>query len=138
VGWAGEEAGIKGRIALPPYSHIVLLGFAITEVTTEAAMTFRATARAFVAAATLLMAASAANAFTIEDQGGASGGRGYVDLDKPAAAPDRLTPVSPFNTENGQTTIKQGNSTFQFGGQRSFNERYNTNNLFDPYAREGR
>jgi hypothetical protein len=104
-------------------------------------MTFRATSRAFVAAAALLaatFAVSGAHAFTIEDQGGASGGRGYVDLDKPAAPPDRLAPVSPFNTDNGQTTIKQGNSTFQFGQQRSFNERYNSNNLFDPYAREGR
>ena len=110
----------------------------MTDATIEAAMTFRATARAFFAAATLLSAVSAANAFTIENQGGASGGRGYVELDKPAATPDRFAPVSPFNTENGQTTIKQGNSTFQFGGQRSFNERYNTNNLFDPYAREGR
>ena len=101
-------------------------------------MTFRATTRAFIAAAAFLTAVSAANAFTIENQGGASGGQGYVDLDKPAAGPDRFTPVSPFNTENGQTTIRQGNSTFQFGGQRSFNERYNSNNLFDPYAREGR
>ncbi len=101
-------------------------------------MIFRTTFRALIAAATLLTAVSVAHAFTIEDQGGASGGRGYVDLDKPAAAPDRLAPVSPFNTDNGQTTVKQGNSTFQFGQQRSFNERYNSNNLFDPYAREGR
>ncbi len=104
-------------------------------------MTFRATCRAFIAAATFVAAfyaVSGARAFTIEDQGGPSGGRGYVDLDKPAAAPDRLTPASPFNTDNGQTTVRQGNSTFQFGQQRSFNERYNSNNLFDPYAREGR
>ena len=101
-------------------------------------MTFRATFRAFIAAAAVLCAVSGAHAFTIEDQGGASGGQGYVDLDRPAAAPDRMKPVSPFNTDNGGTTIKQGNSTFQFGQQRSFNERYNTNNLFDPYAREGR
>ena len=71
-------------------------------------MTFCATSRAFVAAATLLAAVSGAHAFTIEDQGGASGGRGYVDLDKPAAAPDRLAPVSPFNTDNGKTTIQAG------------------------------
>jgi hypothetical protein len=61
-----------------------------------------------------------------------------MDLDKPTAPPDRHTPVSPFGSENGQTTIKQGNSSFQFGQQRSFSERYNSNNLFDPYAREGR
>lgn len=104
-------------------------------------MKFHATSRAFIATAAFLAAlcaAPGAHAFTIEDQGGPNGGQGYIDLDKPAAPPDRLTPVSPFNTDNGGTTIKQGNSTFQFGQQRSFNERYNTNNLFDPYAREGR
>jgi hypothetical protein len=104
-------------------------------------MKFRPTSRAFIAAATLLAALSAtpgARAFTIEDQGGPSGGRGFNDSDKPAAAPDRLTPVSPFNTDSGQAAMKQGNTTLQFGQQRSFNDRYNTNNLFDPYAREGR
>jgi ABC-type transport system substrate-binding protein len=105
-----------------------------------AAMKYRATSRAFIAAAFLaaICIAPGANAFTIENQGGASGGQGYLELDKPAAAPDRHAPVSRFGTENGQTTIKQGNSTFQFGQQRSFGERYNTNNIFDPYAREGR
>jgi len=100
-----------------------------------------ATSRAFVAAATLFAALTvmpAAKAFTLENQGGASGGQGYLDMDKPSAPPDRHTPVSPFNSENGQTTVKQGNTTFQFGQQRSFSERYNSNNLFDPYAREGR
>lgn len=104
-------------------------------------MTLRAKSRVFVAVATLLTAlcaVSGARAFTIEDQGGASGGRGYVDLDKPAAAPDRFAPVSPFNTDNAKTTIQQGNGTFQFGQQRSFSDRYNTNNIFNPYAREGR
>jgi len=97
--------------------------------------------RVFVSAGVLFAAlafAPAAYAFTIENQGGASGGQGYLDMDKPSATPDRHVPVSPFNTDNGQTTLKQGNTTFQFGQQRSFNERYNTNNLFDPYAREGR
>ena len=105
-------------------------------------MKLRSTTRAFIAGSVLLAALYAApdaHAFTIENQGGPSGGgQGYVDLDKPAPAPDRFAPVSPFNTDNNGTTIKQGNSTFQFGQQRSFNERYNTNNLFDPYAREGR
>lgn len=103
-------------------------------------MKFHTMSRALIAAAFLaaLSVVPAAQAFTIENQGGASGGQGFMDLDKPAAAPDRMAPVSRFGNENGQTTIKQGNSTFQFGQQRSFNERYNTNNLFDPYAREGR
>ena len=101
-------------------------------------MKLRAMSRAFIAAAACVVALSGAQAFTIEDQGGARGGQGFMDTDRPSAAPDRHSPASPFNTDNGQTTLKQGNTTFQFGQQRSFNERYNTNNLFDPYAREGR
>jgi hypothetical protein len=103
-------------------------------------MSFCANSRVFVTAAALvaaLCAAPAAKAFTIEDQGGARSGQAFMDLDKPAA-PDRHTPVSPFNSDNGQTTIKQGNTTLQFGQQRSFSERYNTENMFNPYTREGR
>ena len=103
-------------------------------------MTYRATTRAFVAVAAFLAAlyvAPGAKAFTIEDQAGSSGGQGYLDLDKPTSQ-DRNLPVSRFGTENGQTTIKQGNTTFQFGQQRSFSDRYNTDNIFNPYTREGR
>jgi hypothetical protein len=113
----------------------------LNEDIAEAVMKSSATSRVFVAAATSLAALTVmpgAKAFTLENQGGASGGQGYLDMDKPSATPDRHTPVSPFNSNNGQTTVKQGNTTFQFGQQRSFNERYNTNNMFDPYAREGR
>lgn len=46
--------------------------------------------------------------------------------------------MSRFGTENGQTTLKQGNTTFQFGQQSGFGDRYNTDNIFNPYAREGR
>ena len=104
-------------------------------------MKLPAMTRALVAATAFLAVAygaPGAHAFTIEDQGGASGGQGFRDLDRPAPTPDRLAPVSPFNTDSGQTTMKQGNATFQFGQQRTFDERYNSNNLFDPYAREGR
>jgi hypothetical protein len=103
-------------------------------------MKFRTTSPAFVAVAAFLAAmyaAPAAQAFTIENQGG-SGGQGFLDLDKPAAPPDRQAPVSSFGTENGRTTFQLGNSKFQFGQQQSFGERYNSKNLFDPYAREGR
>jgi len=106
----------------------------------EGAMKFRITSPAFVAAAVFLAAMyafPAAQAFTIENQGGGAG-QGFLDLDKPTAPPDRLAPASRFSNENGQTTIKDGNSTFRFGQQRSFSDRYSTKNLFDPYAREGR
>jgi len=104
-------------------------------------MKFRATSCAFAVTAAVfaaLCAAPVAQAFTIENQGGPSGGQGFTDMDKPAAAPDRHVPVSPFNSNNGQATVKQGNTTLQFGQQRSFSDRYNTDNIFNPYAREGR
>jgi len=38
--------------------------------------------------------------------------------------------------------MQSGNSTIKFfggaGGASSFNQRYNSNNLFDPYVRDGR
>jgi hypothetical protein len=102
-------------------------------------MKFRTTSRVFAAAfLASLYAAPGAQAFTIEDQGGARSGQGFMDLDKPAATPDRHAPVSPFGGDNGQSTVKQGGTTFQFGQQRSFSDRYNTDNIFNPYAREGR
>jgi hypothetical protein len=119
----------------------VLLGFRGEKLSSEAAMKFRTQSRAFIVAAAFLATMyvmPAAQAFTIENQGGGGSGQGFLDLDKPAAPPDRQAPVSRFGNENGQTTLKQGNTTFQFGQQRSFGERYNSNNLFDPYAREGR
>ena len=101
----------------------------------------RAMSRACNAAAIIFAAAfmaSAAQAFTVQDSNGPVGGQGYLDFDKPTAPPDRMAPVNRFGNENGQTTIKQGNGTFQFGGQRSFDQRYNTDNIFNPYARDGR
>jgi hypothetical protein len=38
---------------------------------------------------------------------------------------------------NGQTTIQQGNATHRFGGQPSFDQRYNASQMFDPNARSG-
>ncbi|HET9715602.1 MAG TPA: hypothetical protein VFP60_05395 [Pseudolabrys sp.] len=78
-----------------------------------------------------------AQAFTIEDSNGPVGGQSYLDLDKPATQ-DRNVPVSRFGTEGSQTTLRQGNTTLQFGQQRSFDQRYSTDNIFNPYARDGR
>jgi hypothetical protein len=116
------------------------LRFANRKDNLEAAMKFRAISRAFGAAILFatLSSGPGAKAFTIEDQSGGRSGQAFMDLDKPTAAPDRHMPVSPFNTENGQTTLKQGNATLQFGQQRSFGEKYNTDNIFNPYTREGR
>jgi len=104
-------------------------------------MKFRAKPCAFVVTAALLVAlcaASGAQAFTFENQAGPSGGQGFKDTDNTATVPDRHVPVSPFGSTNGQTTVKQGNTTLQFGGQRSFGDRYNSDNIFNPYTREGR
>ena len=101
----------------------------------------RTMSRAFTIAAIAFAAVfvvSAAQAFTVQDSNGAVGGQGYVEFDKPSAAPDRMAPVNRFGNENGQATVKQGNSTFQFGGQQSFGQRYNTDNIFNPYTRDGR
>ena len=104
-------------------------------------MTIRHAMSGAVIAAACLAAISfvpSARAFTMQDANGQSGGQGYLDLDKPAAAPDRMAPVSRFGSENGQTTYKSGNGTFQFGQQRSFEQKYNTENIFNPYTRDGR
>jgi hypothetical protein len=82
-------------------------------------------------------AVSAAQAFTLQDSGGASSAQGFLDLDKPTQAPDRMAPVNRFG-DAGQTAVKQGNATFQFGNQRSFEQKYNTDNIFNPFTREGR
>jgi hypothetical protein len=72
-----------------------------------------------------LLAAPAAQAFTIENQGA---------TDQAAAA--RLDPARKFsNSGNGQSTIKQGNTTLQFGARPSFNQRYDSNRMFDPDSR---
>ena len=83
-------------------------------------------------------AVSAAQAFSLQDSSGPVSGQGYLDLDKPSAAPDRLAPVNRFGNENGTSTYKSGNGTLQFGNQRSFDQKYNTDNIFNPYTREGR
>lgn len=89
--------------------------------------------------AVALAGAGVAQAFTLSDQDGNSGGSGSgsMFLDRDGKTPTTDAPVSRFG--KGTTTIQQGNGTLRFGGNGgSFNQRYNTNNLFDPYARDGR
>ena len=87
------------------------------------------------AAALALAGASAAQAFTFEgaasgDAGGAT--RSYVD------------PVDKYEPKSGGDARFDGDSKsggqgegfhLQFGGQRSFDQRYNQNDLFDPLKR---
>lgn len=96
--------------------------------------------RAFSAAAALalvLSAAGAAQAFTFEDQGATGGGQGFTDLNIPNVS-STGAPDSRFSSKNGITTYKSGDASFHFGGRPSFDQRYNPNALFDPFARDGR
>ena len=98
--------------------------------------TFALLSAAALAAA--LLAAAAARAFTY--QSAAPGDRGanlnYTDPDQ------NLAPKSDGSSrfDNGSTGSNQSGFTMQFnqGGERSFDQRYNANNMFDPFAREGR
>lgn len=98
--------------------------------------------RALVLAAAVgltLAAATAAKAFTFEDQNGnASGGNNFYQGD--SSTRPQIGPGGLSNFSNGGTSIQHGNSTFQFGSaaQQSFDQKYNPSNLFDPYARDGR
>ena len=77
-----------------------------------------------------LLAAPAAQAFTIDDQSNTNsdGSAKYVDPDA------RLQGFS----NNGQGVIRQGNTTFQFGPQRTLtDQRYNNDRMFDPNGRPG-
>jgi hypothetical protein len=102
-------------------------------------MTFFSLYRRFaiMAAATIgsmLIAISGAGAFTFEGQGdGNRNTQGFTDLQLPGASNSQSSLSDPDKNE-----IKSGNTTFQFGTRPSFDQRYNSNNLFDPFAREGR
>lgn len=84
---------------------------------------------AVLAAAWALLAAPAAHAFTVDNQANTNsdGSARYTDPDEQFSG-----------NANGQTTIQQGNTTFRFGGQTSsFDQRYNSNRMFDPVGRPG-
>lgn len=94
-----------------------------------------------VLAGALAFSAGAAQAFTFTDQNGNTGpAQGYVDLESPSSMSRHDAPGARFGGDQGR--LQSGNSSVQFnGGANSFgtfNQRYNSNNLFDPYAREGR
>jgi hypothetical protein len=86
-----------------------------------------------------LFTAPGAQAFTFENQASgdgavnalASGAKPYVD------PTDKLGPgknAAGFNG-NGTTVYQQGGLSLQFGRQRSFDEKYNPDDLFNPLKR---
>lgn len=92
------------------------------------------------ALAAALLAAPAARAFTFEGQapGDSGGAKSYVDP---------MDNVSPQARDSGSRFDSRGTipqrDGFYLNFNRntepgSFNERYNANNLLDPFAREGR
>jgi hypothetical protein len=82
--------------------------------------------RLFIAAlACALLAAPAAHAFTMDNQSNTNsdGSARYTD-------PDQR-----FSNPKDGKSITQGNTTFRFGNERSFDQRYNPNQMFDPVGR---
>lgn len=81
-----------------------------------------------VLAGAAILAAPAAQAFTVDDKSNANsdGSAKYVDPDA------RFSGAA-----NGQTVIRNGNSTFRFGPaqQRSFDDRSAVDRMFNPNGR---
>jgi hypothetical protein len=91
------------------------------------------------ALATVLLAAPAAQAFTFEGQ--ASGDSAASAL-APGVTPyldptDKLEPSQDASRFDGGGTSKYefGGTTLQFGHQRTFNQRFNPDSLYDPLKR---
>jgi len=76
----------------------------------------------------ILLAMPAAHAFTIDNQGNsnADGNARYTDPDARFSG-----------SADGKTVIRQGNTTLQFGGSQSFEQKYNADRMFSPNGRPG-
>lgn len=88
----------------------------------------------FVLAAALigagLLVAPTAHAFTMQDEKGSATDQSFL---YPGGVPTTGSDQSQgFKQEDGMTTLKEGNTTLQFGHRQSFDERYNADHLFDP------
>ena len=83
-----------------------------------------------------MLVASAAQAFTIQDGSDSVSGADrsflYPDSGSLAAGSGQ---TRGFTQNDGMTTYKDGNSTFQFGHRPSFEQRYNADHMFDPLGR---
>jgi hypothetical protein len=87
----------------------------------------------------LLLAAPAAQAFTLENQSSGDGaGNALASGVKPYVDPaDKLDPGKDAARFDGNGTSKYefGGTTLQFGRRPSFNEKYNPDYLYDPLRR---
>lgn len=98
---------------------------------------------ALVAAAALaaaVIAAPAAQAFTFERNAPGDNGAALNYTDPMENLAPKTQGSAGFDEKGGTRTFNDGNFTVQFhnSGSAGFNQRYNANNLFDPFAREGR
>ncbi len=85
---------------------------------------------------TASLTASVAQAFTFSDQPSGGSADSATKFTDPA---DRAKSRMNMNGNTGdRTTIQGGNTTFQFGGRESFEERYDTNRMFSPNNLMGR
>jgi hypothetical protein len=75
-----------------------------------------------------VLAAPAAHAFTMDNNTNTNsdGSARYTDPD------ERFS-----GNGNGQTALRQGNTTLQFGSRPSFEQRYDNSQMFDPLGRPG-
>ena len=76
----------------------------------------------------VLFDAPAARAFTIDNQSNsnADGSARYTDPDARFSG-----------SADGKTVIRRGNTTIQFGGTQSFEQKYNADHMFNPNGRPG-
>ena len=94
------------------------------------------TRAALLAAVLVLAAAAPAQAFQFQESDGSPTTRqGYLDLDTKAVTDPSKQPTSKLD-QSGE--VKQGNFYLKFNNERSFNQNYNPDNLFNPYYRDGR
>lgn len=81
----------------------------------------------------LLLAGSAAQAFTFNDQPSTGSGNGAKFTDPADRTKSRITGDS-----GDKTTIRNGNTTLQFGTRESSDQRGNTDRYFNPNVLMGR
>lgn len=83
-----------------------------------------------------LLAAPAAQAFTMQDRDGnlSAGDQSFLYPDRGAAAAAGQS-AQGFTQKDGVTTYKDGNTSFQFGHKPSFDQEYNADHYFDPLGK---
>lgn len=80
-----------------------------------------------------LLAAPAAQAFTMQDGSGNAGDQSFLYPDKGAAAAEDGQ-TQGFKQQDGMTTLKEGNTTLQFGHRPSFDQEYNSDHYFNRFG----